>query len=204
MPSRNVIRADVGDSYYHVYARGASKQSVFLESADYSYFLHLIERYLSTEQAISKSGVVYPNFRQGLELLAFCLMSNHFHLLIYQREQGSLARFMKSLMTSYSRYFNLKYKRTGSLFESRYKASLISSDEYLLHVSRYIHLNPRSWRLYPYSSLIFYRRGNEPEWLQTQRVLNQHDSREGYYAFVADYEDHRLALESLKFELADQ
>ena len=69
-------------------------------------------------------------------------MPNHIHLLVYQHQPQAMAQFMRSVLTSYSRYFNKRYKRSGSLFESRYKASLISDDAYLEHISRYIHLNP--------------------------------------------------------------
>jgi putative transposase len=204
MPSRNTIRLDAPDSYYHVYARGASKQPIFLESTDYLYFLKLLDRYLSAEQAKSKAGVPYPNYHENIEILAYCLMGNHFHLLVYQHQQGYLSAFMKSLMTSYSRYFNLKYKRSGSLFENRYKSSLVSNDSYLQHISRYIHLNPRSWKRYAYSSVGYYRLGGEPEWLHTDQVLQQYANRREYLAFIEDYEEHKQMLESIKHELADQ
>lgn len=198
------MRIDIANSYYHVYARGASKQAIFLEHADYTYFLHLFTRYLSKDPTISNTGVSYPHFDKKIELLAYCLMPNHFHLLLYQCDQGALTSFMKSLMTSYSRYFNLKYGRSGSLFESRYKSAIITSDGYLLHISRYIHLNPRSWRRYPYSSFIHYVRGDEPVWLKTDRILALHDSRAEYSDFVEDYEEQKEILQEIKHKLADQ
>lgn len=204
MPSRNITRHDTPESYYHVYARGASKQSIFLDESDFNHFLGLFNRYLSHKQFSSSTGVIYPNYSEGIELLAYCLMGNHFHLLIYQIEQGALSKFMKSLMTSYSRYFNLKHNRSGSLFENRYKASIIINDTYLQHISRYIHLNPRSWRRYPYSSITYYAKGNEPEWLHTKRVLDMHTDRPEYVAFVADYEAQQEILDDLKHELADR
>ncbi|MGH7195958.1 MAG: transposase [Candidatus Saccharimonadales bacterium] len=203
MPSRNTTRFDSPDSYYHVYARGASKGNIFLESADKDYFLYLFSRYLSHKQVTSKSGVAYPHHRDHVELLAYCLMDNHFHLLIFQHEIGALSAFMKSIMTSYSAYFNRKYKRSGHLFENRYKSSRITSDAYLLHISRYIYLNPRSWKYYPYSSLIHIRRASEPEWLQNERVLAQHATRQAYLEFVADYEENLNMLAEIKHELAN-
>jgi REP element-mobilizing transposase RayT len=204
MPSRNIIKQDVAESYYHLYARGANKQQIFAEPADYDYFLGLLARYLSDKPANSKEGVPYPHFAGALELLAFCLMGNHFHLLVYQESAGVMPQFMRSLMTSYSRYFNLKYKRTGSLFESRYKASRIDAQQYIEHISRYIHLNPRYWKNYPYSSLQFYVRGdNEPEWLRPGRILGMFETRRAYAEFIADYEDNKNMLEALKYELAN-
>ena len=72
-----------------------------------------------------------------------------------------------------------------------------------MHVSRYIHLNPRSWKYYPYSSIIYIRKGNEPEWLQTKKILNQHANRADYLDFVADYEENKEMLSELKYQLAN-
>jgi len=203
MPSRNVIKIDVEHSYYHIYARGASKQSIFREPTDYLFFVSLLSRYLSKKPVVSKAGVGYPHFYGKLELLAYCLMNNHYHLLIYQVTAGSMSGLMRSLMTSYSHYFNLKYKRSGSLFESRYKASRINTPDYLEHISRYIHLNPRYWKRYPYSSVSFYAKSNEPDWLVNKKILDMFDSRHAYMRFVEDYEDHKNMLDEIKNELAD-
>ncbi|MES2970923.1 MAG: transposase [Patescibacteria group bacterium] len=203
MPSRNTIRFDADESYYHVYARGASKQPVFLEVVDYVYFINLFKRYLSDKEIIRKSGGVYPNYHVDIKLLAYCLMGNHFHLLVYQKQKGSLSEFMKSLISSYCRYFNLKYKRSGSLFENRYKSSIILQDNYLQRISRYIHLNPRNWKRYPYSSINYYRKGNEPSWLSTDQVLEEYTNRASYINFVEDYEEYKEMLTDIKHELAD-
>jgi len=158
MPSRNIIRFDSPDSYYHVYSRGSNKQQLFLDYADYMYFEKLFARYLSKKATLDKNGLAYPNYNGHIELSTYCLMNNHFHLLIYQTDVGVMTKFMRSLMTSYGRYFNLKYKRTGPVFESRYKAAQITSQGYLEHISRYIHLNPRYWERYAYSSLKYYKK----------------------------------------------
>ena len=204
MPSRNVTKQQAPDSYYHVYVRGSNKQKLFIEDIDYKYFLKLFERYLSEKPVISKTGELYPHFLNEIEVLAYCLMSNHFHLLLYQADVPYLEKFMRSVMTSYSRYFNLKYRRTGSVFESRYKAVRIDQDVYLQHITRYIHLNPRLWERYKYSSLGYYRGGNEPYWLNTARILELFTSRQNYIEFVADYEEMRDTLGDLKYQLADQ
>ena len=204
MPSRNIVKEYAPDSFYHVYARGTNKQKIFCDASDFRYFRSLFVRYLSNKHKKSKDGVPYPHFTQRIQLLAYCLMSNHFHLLIFQKDIDDLQLFMRSIMTSYSRYFNLKYKRTGSLFESRYKASRIDSDQYLQHISRYIHLNPRYWENYYNSSLKFYRDGNEPEWLKTDLILDIFTTRLAYFNFVADYEEMRDMLAEMKYQLADQ
>lgn len=203
MPSRNAIKTDVAESYYHVYARGANKEALFLDRSDYLYFLKLPERYLSSNATESKTGRSYPNYAGHIELLAFCLMNNHFHLLIYQVDQGSMTNFMRSLMTSYSKYFNLKYKRTGPLFESRYKAVRIHTQSYLEHISRYIHLNPRYWKRYPYSSLPYYRGGKQIDWVRPEKILSLFASQKDYETFLEDYEEHKNMLSEIKHQLAD-
>ena len=203
VPSRNVLKIDVADSYYHVYARGSSRQEIFLEDEDYAYFLQLFRRYLSPQEMKNSAGVPYEKLHESIEVLCYCIMPNHFHLLIYQREEGSMQRLMRGVMTSYSRYFNTKYKRTGSLFESRYKASRISDQVYLEHISRYIHLNPKNWRGYPYSSLNVYRGGEVSDWTKPEKILELFNSRQHYETFVQDYEQAQRELDMIKHQLAN-
>jgi putative transposase len=203
MASRNVLKVDAPNCYYHVYARGSSRQRIFREESDYFYFLTLFHRYLSRVEVVDANGKPYSKLHDSLELLCYCLMSNHFHLLIYQEEMGAMSRLMRGVMTSYSRYFNKKYNRSGSLFETRYKASLITRDNYLLHISRYVHLNPNDWQAYPYSSIRYYRGLAAPDWLQIQRVSELFSSAEAYMSFVEDYKDMRDTYEDIKHQLAD-
>lgn len=203
MPSRNTIREDVPDNYFHVYSRGANKQTVFLDKADYEYFEGLLERYLSKKQQLGKNGYAYPNYHKKIELLAFCLMSNHFHLLVYQNEAGAITALLKSLATSYSMYFNLKYKHSGSVFESRYKCSRIITQDYLEHISRYIHLNPRHWEQYKHSSLMYYTGTRAPEWLRPSKITDMFSTPGEYLGFMKDYEDHKRILGDIKQELAN-
>jgi len=202
MPSRNVVKPDLPDAYYHIYARGAGKVEIFLEDVDYQFFLSLFARHLSLRQQSSRLSA-YPHLRGDIELLCYCLMPNHIHLLVYQSEQGAMPRLMRSIMTSYSRYFNHKYKRSGALFETRYKASLIENEAYLLHISRYIHLNPRYYKRYPYSSLGYLTGQPSPEWLQPEKIQDLFGSAEKYKEFVADYEENKAMLDVLKKELAE-
>lgn len=204
MPSRNTIKKYVSDSYYHIYARGGNKQKIFVDAADYKYFLSLFERYLSLEPKLSKTGEPYPHFNGRVVLYCYCLMSNHFHLLVYQKDAVAIEKLMRSIMTSYSRYFNSKYKRSGPLFESRYKASRISTGTYLEHITRYIHLNPRRWQTYRYSSLTHYMDPSKAsEWINTRRILALFADKNEYYAFLTSYESTRDDLEEIKHELAD-
>ncbi len=176
---------------------------IYREPSDYAVFLNLFKRYLSEEETIDSLGVPYPHLAGSIELLTYCLMTNHFHLLLYQIDEGAMARLMRGLMTSYSRYFNKKYHRSGALFESRYKASMITTDGYLQHISRYIHLNPKDWPAYKYSSLPFYLGAHKAGWIRPSRILELFASAEDYHEFVKDYEDNKKMLEEFKHELAN-
>ena len=205
MPQKNTIKEYAPDSYYHIYARGVNKQNIFNEAADYSYFLSLFDRYLSGKQKVSKTGVIYPDYAKDIELLAYCLMTNHLHLLIYQKDQPEAIKdFMRCLLTSYSKYFNAKYRRVGSLFESRYKAKRIDDDNYLIHISRYVHMNPRRWRAYSHSSLSYYAAGSPPGWLKPGRVLGSFKNSHEYLNFLNEYEQKKTELDELKYQLADK
>jgi putative transposase len=202
MPSRNVIKIDLAESYYHVYFRGSNKSKIFRDSSDYEKMLQLFSRYLSLKEAKNSAGVSFPNYSNRVELIAFCLMPNHVHLFIYQHQQGAMAEFMRSVLTSYSMYFNKKYKRTGPLFESRYKASLITNDAYFQHVSRYIHLNPRQWKTYEYSSLPYYLHQVTDEWIVPRKIMDDFASPDEYLKFVEDYDEAKDMIDILKHELA--
>lgn len=115
------------DFYYHVYNRGNRKQQIFLRSGDYERFLEKVIDYKKK----------FP-----VEILAFCLMPNHFHFLIKQSAPDMISRFMSNLCNSHSKFFNTKYATVGSLLQGRFKAKKVDKDEYLVHLTRYIHLNP--------------------------------------------------------------
>lgn len=196
------MKVYASEQFYHVYSRGVAKEPVFRDAQDYEYFIHLLKRYLSDEPATSSARVKYPWYGNRIELLAFCLMQNHIHMLIYQYDEKAMPDLMKSLMTSYGMYFNLRHKRVGPVFQGRYRASRISSDSYLHHISRYIHLNPKEWRTYAYSSLSSYYSNNSEEWIKPGRILELFNSPDEYRIFMSDYEENKQMLDEIKWELA--
>lgn len=204
MPTRNAIKEYVADSYYHIYSRGVNKEKVFLDDADKVHFLSLLKRYLSKERVKAKNRTVYKYFGDEIEMLCYCLMNNHIHLLVYQVEDDSVARFMRSLMTSYGMYFNKRHNRVGPVFQSRYLARRIDGDTYLHHISRYIHLNPHKWRGYKFSSIGYYLDGHHAEWLHTTRIMElfNHDIKK-YEQFITDYSENEEMRDELYYELAD-
>lgn len=138
--------------YYHLYNRGTDKRDVFMDAYDRNRFMTLL--YLCNSREMVN---IENQFRKGLtfsELMkvdrdrdivhigAYCLMLNHFHILIREKEENGISLFMQKLSTAYTMYFNKKYKRSGALFEGTYKSRHIDTDEYLKYLFSYIHLNP--------------------------------------------------------------
>ena len=120
------LRIQFENAYYHVTCRGNARQEIFSKDADYSRFLDLLER----------SSGIYQ-----VDVLAFLLMTNHFHLLV-KTPLANLQEFMRHFNISYTSYYNRSHQKTGHLYQGRYKSFLIDADHYLQEVSRYIHLNP--------------------------------------------------------------
>lgn len=204
MPARNIEKEYVAESYYHIYNRGVEKRKIFIDDKDYVVFLGLLKRYLSKENGKDQYGRDGVTFYEEIELLAYCLMPNHFHLLIYiGKEPRKMTELMRRVCTAYTMYFNKRYKRVGHLFQGRFKASRITTDEYLVHISRYIHLNPKEYLDWPYSSLPYYTKDWEAEWVRPGKITSLYEP-DTYGKFLADYEDHKAMIEEIKYELADK
>jgi putative transposase len=137
------------NEFYHVYNRGTDKRVIFQDTSDYQRFQSLLYL-LNTEESINirdvlkrKDGPYALEFdKQLVSIGAYCLMPNHFHLLLSPKTETSLSLFMQKIATSYSMYFNRRYERTGSLFEGKFKAEFVNEDRYLKYLYSYIHLNP--------------------------------------------------------------
>ena len=189
MPRKHSLKIYVENGYYHIYNRGVEKRDVFLDDQDYRVFLHLLKYYLSPSKDKLKHPLSnLPNYKitrprplknlyGEVELLAYCLMPNHFHLLLKQITKDGMKKLMLKLTTTYSMYFNKRYDRVGYLFQGNYKAILITKDEYLLHLSRYIHLNPIELTgatpvSYRYSSYPNYLALKNTNWVKPNFILN--------------------------------
>ncbi len=207
MASRNTVREKCPDSYYHVYNRGVEKRAIFLDDDDYTVFLGLIKKYLVGDKKDTKNTNRHRFASLGAEvrLIAYCLMPNHVHLLFFQNTQDGIEKLMRRVMTGYVMYFNHKYARVGSLFQGRYKASRINADAYLQHISRYIHMNPASYKTWPYSSLPYYRGEKQvPAWLDIKPIMEIFEERRtDYMEFLVNYQDNKHELDALKWQLAN-
>ncbi len=133
--------------FYHLYNRGNNKSDIFLDDGDRRRFTRLLFLCNSTKPVIYKTvqgrSLDYINVEEKLvDIGAYCLMPNHFHILVYEKNEDGITNFLRKLSTAYSMFFNKKHERTGSLFENRFKAKHIDTDEYLKYLFSYIHLNP--------------------------------------------------------------
>lgn len=177
----------VPGEYYHIYNRGNSKQIIFRGKQDYERFLYLLYSVNMKERTIlrllKKDIFLFNRGENLVSIGAYCLMPNHFHLILTQTGEGSVSKFMQKLTTAYSMYYNKKYKRTGSLFEGKFKSQHVNNDRYLKYLFSYIHLNPikliqKDWKKigikdkskaiiflkkYKYSSYLDYLEGNRNE-----------------------------------------
>ena len=199
MPARRTPFCE--NSYYHVYNRGVEKRKIFLDENDYKSFIGILRSYLSFPVKREKDILQGRALRisdhrlyQEIKLLSYCLMPNHFHLLVKQNTKDAVTKLMRRVLTAYSMYFNEKYERVGGLFQGRFKAKEVETDEYLLHLSRYIHRNPLESGIvkvgdlqnYPWSTYTVYLGKNEIEFVKSNLILdyfNKSDSSD-YQKFV--------------------
>lgn len=185
MPSRNVVKVYVPEGTYHVYNRGVEKREIFADTADFDVFTQCMETYLRAPTELNNDRLCRAtrwrlpllDLWQRVELLAWCLMPNHIHLVLRQHDETGMTEFMRRLGNAYVAYFNGRHKRVGALFQGRYKAVLVD-DSRFLPVTRYVHRNPLGIlpslgldRLedYRYSSYPDYLRRQTSDWLCLSR-----------------------------------
>ncbi len=171
------LRLEYEDAYYHVMNRGRGRQRIFHDSAYYQAFL----------QTLSEA-----HGRFGIEILCYCLMGNHYHLLL-KTPEGNLSRAMRHIGGVYTQRYNRLKRTDGSLFRGRYKAIVVESDSYQLQLSRYIHRNPLEAKIvttledYPWSSYpAFINKADSPAWLCRDEIYSQlSGSRQRYARYKA-------------------
>lgn len=185
MPYRKVKLYN--SSCYHIYNRGLNKSKIFFDQNNYIYFLGKAEKYLT----------------KSADIICYCLMPNHFHFVILVNDQNKITQALTSFFLSYSKAINKSLKRTGPLFEGRFKAKLIPENNYLLHLSRYIHLNPVRAGLvkqtdeWLFSSYKDYVDLNGDSFVKKDIILEQINN---YRSFVENYnKDQRELIAELLF-----
>lgn len=183
--------------FYHIYNRGVDHRSIFSDRADFERFLLSLQLF-NTQDPIGSiyeaSFLEKPQFgnrtsksKKLVDIVAYCLNPNHYHIILQQLIDHGISEFMKRVGGGYTKYFNAKQKRSGVLFQGKFKASLIDSNEYLLHVSAYVNLNNQAHKIKGdyRSSWSEYRdrKFNDPL-CQKKIILNQFSSSKEYCAFA--------------------
>lgn len=195
------------DFYYHCFNRGVDKRLIFIDSSDYLRFINSISISNNPETLRFKHGKKLETDR-FVDVINYCLMPNHFHLTLKQVSENGISFFLHRLATSYTKYFNIKHKRSGRLFEYVFKAVEVSTDEQLIHLSRYIHLNPfvagivKEPEEYKWSSYLDYLGIFSNIECKKQDVLSFFN-KSSYGKFVNDQKDYALHLELIKHLVVD-
>lgn len=220
MPYRKVVL--VPQQIYHIFNRGVAALPIYLNTKSYLRFLNLVDyyRFSNTPFSFSKLISLPKEERESIRtelkkenaihvgILAYCLMPNHFHFLLKQITDKGISVFMTNLQNSYVKYFNIKNERAGPLFQSMFKAVIIETDEQLLHMSRYIHLNPSTAYIvepenledYKWSSLNHYlnKDFSSFSFVNPEMILNFFKKREDYRKFVLDQASYQRELNKIK------
>lgn len=227
MPARNRTKQYIENNYYHIYNRGVEKRLIFIDEQDSAVFLSYLKSYLLPKneklllEKLSDLSISYKekgeilkllrmnNFYGEITLLAYCLMPNHFHFFIKQKSSVSMDKFMQSLGTRYTMYFNRKYKRVGSLYQDTYKAVSIETEEQFIYLSKYIHkqalIHQSSERIHPKgqtlqsweqpSSFPEYLGKRKTEWIHPEEALSyfsKTNPKLSYRSFVEEKDDFSL------------
>lgn len=207
------------NEYYHIYNRGNNKQNIFIDERDWSRFLFLIfylqspfvfyniGRYVNNfvrHRVFNVSKTMHENVikNQTIELINFALMPNHFHLIIKEVNEGGISRYMQRIQDGYTKYFNTKYGLSGHLFQGPFHAIHIDNNEQLLHLSAYIHRNPREisrWKnkehQFSWSSFQDYIYENRWEDILKKEIISEQFSSNKEYRNFVDNSGTKMSLD---------
>ena len=209
----------VNGCYYHIVTRSIAKYEIFNDSDDYLRIMALLDLYRFKDFQYKYSQFIGLSMRhqkaivnsmknspQLVEIIAYCIMPTHIHLILKQKTDNGISKYMARVLDAYTRYFNVKYHRTGPLWEGRFKSVLVDTDEQLLHLSRYIHLNPtsaglvqkpRDWQFSSYREYVRSRINKSFSHLcQFEEVISV-DSKE-YRNFVLDRIAYQKEISKIK------
>ena len=205
-----------------MFNRGIAGQPIFYSVYDYQRFLNLIDYYRFSSPSLrfsfykrlqieAKQRYLEEMKKTKPELVsifAYCLMPNHYHLLIREVENNGIRKFIANLQNSYAKYFNKKKKRSGSLFQEMFRIVRIENDEQFVHAARYIHLNPATSFIikdageldkYPWSSYPSYLGNTQDEFIKQSLLLNFYKSKEGLKLFTLDQVDYQRKIHDLEY-----
>lgn len=217
MPTNRKI-AFANNYYYHVFNRGIDRREVFTDKRE---FLRAVEtlkyyRFSSLKIKLSRFLKLTEEEKSKLlsklaenklvEIISFCLMPNHFHFLLKQLQDNGISKFLANFTNSYTKYFNTKHERNGPLFQGLFKAVFVETDEQLVHLSRYIHLNPSTSSIIEIDNLKDYQWSSFSEYLNlikgeicaTEEILGFFKNAKTYEKFVFDQASYAKELHKIK------
>lgn len=209
MGLRKTILA-IGETY-HIYNRSVAGIPIFKGDRECKLFLEAVKFYLQPDPPTrfsifrtSKERFPIKLDSQLVTIISFSLMPNHYHFILRQEQENGIKKFIQRLTNSFAHYFVLKYRKSGHVFGGNFKAVRIETNEQLLHLSRYIHLNPVTAYLveepddYPYSSYQIYIGKESLGFVDPLPVLSQFSTRNTYRKFVMDQKDYQRKLDEIK------
>lgn len=219
MPGREIVLAN--NEIYHIFNRGTAAMPIFLDKREYQRALETISYYQNSNPPMKYSRFLKKSVTERADLLdilrcqknwlvdvvCYCLMPNHFHFLLRQRENNGISKFTGNFTNSYTRYFNTKEERIGPIVQGKFKSVRIETEEQLLHASRYIHLNPYTGYIvktfqelenYPYSSFSEYTGGSQANLCSKEIILSQFKNQHAYKKFVFDNASYQRELHKIK------
>ena len=217
MAVRKTILA--ANQIYHVYNRGVEKRPIFLNKREYDRFIQLINYYrfancpikfskfkvLPLEEKYNILKKLEKEIKLLVDIYAFCLMPNHFHFLLKQLTDKGISKFIAKITNGFSHYFNIRHDRSGHLFQGNFGAVRIEDNEQLLHVSRYIHLNPVISYLVEVGNLESYEYSSYPNYLgkssgftNPKEIMSFFKNPQEYRKFVHDQVDYARKLDNIK------
>ena len=212
----------VTGEYYHLFNRGVNKQPIFFTKVDYKHTMGILNYYTYKNLPSYSKYLVMSNEHRAtasshavekiVEVACVCLMPNHFHLLVRQLQDGGITKFMSNFQNSLTKYVNTKNERSGHLLQGEFKSVRIENNTQLLHVSRYIHLNPHtSYVVKNLLELEAYKWSSYPEYIHNTNhnfynkdiILSQFKSKDDYKKFVGDQADYQRELAKIKHLLLE-
>lgn len=206
-------------SVYHIFTKSIAGYKIFRSARDYSRMMEMIKFYRHEKPPVKFSiyqtmyerddfsGKYLSNKENLVEMIAYCIMPTHLHMVLAQLKDRGISVYMKNLLDSYTRYFNIKNERKGPLWQGRFKSVLVEGDEQLLHLTRYIHLNPTSDHFvemtadWPYSSYHEFLGTNEEKICNFSPYLNIEPKR--YKIFVEERRSYQRKLNEIKHLLLE-
>ncbi len=215
----------VTNEFYHVFNRGAARQPIFLSPSDYRQAKLTIDYYrfahppirlgrlkeLSIQQRNDILLQLHKEHDVQVDIISFVLMPNHFHFLLRQIKEKGISTFISKFTNSYTRFLNTKHDSVGPIVQGIFKSVHIETDEQLLHVSRYIHLNPLIGHVVTGKDFLLYSQSSLPDFLQgnsnmvtLEPVLNQFKSPQAYKAFILDQVDYAKELHDIKHLMLEE